>query len=196
MPATRHETVALQSLGIHRRAGKHYSRIADPPMIRRHETQRGVYVLETELWLPRAIDDVFEFFADAFRLEDITPPWLHFHVVTPQPIAMSSGTTIDYRLRLHGLPLRWRSEISAWEPPVRFVDRQLIGPYRLWHHEHTFVEKDNGTLVRDRVDYSVLGGPLIHALFVRRDLERIFSYRQRRLQELLNGPTDGAKIAN
>lgn len=152
-------------------------------MIRRHETQRGTYVLETELWLPRAIDEVFDFFADAYRLEDITPPWLHFHVLTARPISLSTGMTIDYRLRLHGLPLRWRSEISCWEPPFRFVDRQLIGPYRLWHHEHTFVAQDNGTLVRDRVDYAVRGGPLIHALFVRRDLERIFAYRHQRLQE-------------
>lgn len=154
--------------------------------IRRHETERGVYVLETELWLPREINDVFAFYSDAHRLEDITPPWLHFQVKTPKPILMSPGITIDYRLRLHGIPLKWRSEISTWEPPFRFVDQQLIGPYRLWHHEHTFVERDQGTFLRDRVDYSMWGGSLIHSLFVRRDLERIFEYRQQRTIELLS----------
>lgn len=155
-------------------------------VIRRHAG--GKYVLETRIWLPRAIGEVFEFFADAHRLEDITPPWLNFHVVTPKPISMFAGTTIDYKLRLHGLPLKWRSEISVWDPPHRFVDRQLIGPYRLWHHEHTFVEQNGGTLVEDRVDYRVFGGALVHALFVKRDLERIFAYRSERLRTLLCDP--------
>lgn len=153
--------------------------------ISRHPDRRGVYVLETEQWLPRKIGEVFEFFADAFQLEAITPPWLHFHVLTPRPISMIPGAKIDYRLRLHGVPVKWQSEISVWEPPCRFVDRQLHGPYRLWHHEHTFVEHNGGTLVHDRVDYSVPGGPLVHSLLVRRDLERIFSYRRKRLEELL-----------
>jgi ligand-binding SRPBCC domain-containing protein len=156
-----------------------------PSLIRRHPERSGVYILESEQWLPRAIGEVFEFFADAFQLEAITPPWLHFHVLTPRPISLFPGAKIDYRLRLHGIPVKWQSEISVWEPPFRFVDRQLTGPYRLWHHEHTFVEQDGGTLVKDRVDYSVPGGPVVHTLFVRRDLERIFAYRRSRLEELL-----------
>jgi ligand-binding SRPBCC domain-containing protein len=154
-------------------------------LIRRHETRRGVYVLETEQWLPRSIAETFAFFGDALKLEEITPPWLHFHVLTPRPIPMFPGAKIDYRLRLHGVPVTWQSEITVWEPPYRFVDQQLRGPYRLWHHEHTFAEKDGGTWVKDRVDYAVPGGPLAHALFVRRDLERIFAYRRKRLEELL-----------
>ena len=155
------------------------------PVIRRAEDRRG-YVLETELWLPRPLDEVFEFFADAHRLEDITPPWLNFQVLSPKPVPMFAGTVINYRLRLRGLPLKWRSEISVWEPPYRFVDRQLIGPYRWWHHEHTFVEQQDGTLVKDRVDYGVPGGGLIHNLLVKRELERIFRYRQERMVEFLS----------
>jgi len=158
------------------------------PVITRHESLPGTYTLTDELWLPRAIDDVFAFFADAYRLEEITPPWLHFHVQTPQPVPMYPGSLIDYRLRLHGIPIRWRTEISEWEPPYRFVDRQLRGPYRLWRHLHTFEVVNGGTLVRDRVDYSVPGGALVHRLFVRPDLNRIFQYRRQKLEQLLGTP--------
>lgn len=146
-----------------------------------HPTQRGVYQLKAEQWLPRSLDEVFGFFADAYRLQDLTPPFLNFQVLTPRPVEMFPGATIDYRLTLHGVPIRWRSEISEWQPPDRFVDRQLKGPYRLWHHLHTFEAKDEGTLVRDVVDYAVPGGALIHWLMVRRDLMRIFQYRQEQL---------------
>lgn len=155
------------------------------PTIARHESRPGTYVLTDELWLPRPVDEVFSFFADAYRLEEITPPWLHFHVKTPKPVPMFPGSLIDYRLRLHGIPIRWRTEISEWEPPLRFVDRQLIGPYRLWEHLHTFEEKDGGTLVRDRVHYAVPGGSLVHWLFVQPDLLRIFAYRRQKMIEFL-----------
>lgn len=159
-------------------------------IISRHESLPQAYTLKTELWLPRAIREVFDFFADAHRLEEITPPWLRFHVRTPQPVPMFAGTTIDYTLRLHGVPIRWRSEISEWEPPFRFVDRQLRGPYRLWYHRHTFEERDGGTLVKDHVDYAVLGGALVHWLVVKRDLERIFAFRHQRLIEFLGSPSN------
>ncbi|WP_010588343.1 SRPBCC family protein [Schlesneria paludicola] len=146
-----------------------------------HPTQRGTYRLSAEQWLPRPLDEVFEFFADAYRLQDLTPPFLNFQVLTPRPVDMFAGTTIDYRLKLHGIPIRWRSEITEWQPPLRFVDRQLKGPYRLWNHLHTFEMKDGGTLVRDIVDYAVPGGALIHWLMVRRDLMRIFEYRHGQL---------------
>lgn len=150
-----------------------------------HPTIRGAYQLRAEQWLPRPLDEVFSFFADAYRLQDLTPPFLHFQVLTPNPIAMFSGTKIDYRLRLHGIPIRWQSEISEWQPPIRFVDRQLRGPYRLWYHLHTFEEQDGGTLIRDVVDYAVTGGSLIHWLIVRRDLLRIFTYRRQQLERFL-----------
>ena len=101
---------------------------------------------------------------------------------------MRVGTFIDYKLRLHGIPVHWRTEITEWEPPHRFVDRQIRGPYRQWIHTHTFEEKDGGTLVRDRVQYSVPGGwlePLIHRLFVARNVAEIFRYRQMRIKEML-----------
>jgi ligand-binding SRPBCC domain-containing protein len=136
-----------------------------------------------ELWLPRPRDEVFRFFGDATNLEAITPPWVNFHILTPAPIVMRPGTLIDYRLRLHGFPLRWQTEITAWEPSVRFVDEQRRGPYRLWRHTHTFEDKDGGTLCRDRVEYAVWGGALIERLFVRRDVARIFAFRQQALTE-------------
>lgn len=142
----------------------------------------------TELWLPRSREEVFQFFADARNLEVITPPWVRFRILTPTPIEMRAGVLIDYRIAVHGIPLRWRTQIAEWQPPVRFVDVQLSGPYRLWHHTHTFEERDGGTLCGDVVRYWPWGGRLIDRLFVGRDVRRIFQYRARRLRELLRAP--------
>jgi ligand-binding SRPBCC domain-containing protein len=145
--------------------------------------------LEVEFWLPRPRADVFAFFADARHLDSITPAWLHFRTITPAPIKMQVGAIIDYKLRLHGMPVRWRTEITEWAPPYRFVDQQVHGPYREWIHTHSFEEKDGGTLVRDHVRYRVPGGwlePLIHRLFVARDVAEIFRYRQMKIEELMN----------
>jgi len=139
------------------------------------------HTFEAELWLPEKRDTVFSFFADARNLEAITPPWLNFAIVTPEPIAMRVGAQIDYRLRVHRFPVTWTTEISAWEPPFRFVDKQLRGPYRQWIHTHTFEEKDGGTSCRDLVEYAVPGGRLINWLIVRRDVEQIFAYRKEAL---------------
>jgi ligand-binding SRPBCC domain-containing protein len=140
--------------------------------------------LESELWLPRPLDEVFAFFSNAHNLDRITPPWLHFQVLTPPPIPMHVGQRIDYRLRVRGVPIRWQSEITAWEPPHRFVDEQRRGPYRAWIHEHTFEAQDGGTLARDLVQYAVLGGALVNRLFVARDVERIFAFRSEMLREI------------
>ena len=148
------------------------------------------FKIQTELWLPRPRHEVFPFFAEARNLETLTPPWLKFEVLTPAPIAMRPGTLIDYRIRVHGLPIRWRTEIAEWQPPHQFVDVQLRGPYTLWHHTHTFMERDGGTLCLDCVRYRPRGGALINWLFVRRDVERIFQYRQQRMQELLGAKAD------
>ncbi|MBL9138020.1 MAG: SRPBCC family protein [Verrucomicrobiales bacterium] len=142
------------------------------------------YTLQTELWLPRPRSEVFPFFAEARNLEALTPPWLQFEVLTPSPIAMRPGTLIDYRIRVHGFPIRWRTEITEWRPPHRFVDVQLRGPYTLWHHTHRFEEKDGGTLCHDLVRYRPRGGALVYWLFVRRDVQRIFEFRSRKLVEL------------
>ena len=135
------------------------------------------FKLSSELRIPHPIEAVFEFFSDAFNLEKITPPWLHFQVLTPPPIQMAPGTLIDYRLRVRGFPIRWQSAITAWEPPFRFVDEQRRGPYRIWHHEHIFEQLPTGTLVKDEVIYKPLGGSLVNRFFVAPDLRKIFSYR-------------------
>lgn len=138
----------------------------------------GTWRLEAELWVPRSIDEVFSFFAQAENLEELTPSFVGFHILTPRPIAMARGTLIDYRITLHGLPMRWKTEITAWEPPHRFVDTQRRGPYRLWIHEHTFEAREGGTLCRDRIDYRAPGGSWVHRRFVEPDLRRIFAYRR------------------
>ena len=149
-----------------------------------------VHRLEREQLLPLPVDDVFGFFARARNLEAITPAWLRFEVLTPEPLAMAPGTMIDYRLRLHGLPLRWVTRIEEWQANRGFVDRQVRGPYRLWHHRHDFTAVDGGTMVRDLVRYQLPFGPLgalAHVALVRRDLERIFDFRQRAVGRLLQG---------
>ncbi|HEX4068075.1 MAG TPA: SRPBCC family protein [Acidobacteriaceae bacterium] len=146
------------------------------------------YVLERSLFIPRPRDEVFAFFADAFNLERITPPFLRFHILTPAPIAMEAGTLIAYELRLYGVKFRWKTRIAAFEPPHFFVDEQLKGPYRRWVHRHSFAEAPGGTLMRDRVEYALGFGPLgavAHALFVRRSVERIFEYRNATIGEIL-----------
>ncbi len=144
--------------------------------------------LEREQLLNRPLPEVFEFFARAGNLERITPPWLRFGVVTPEPISMAPGTMIEYRLRLRGVPLRWLTRIDEWERDRRFVDRQVRGPYRLWRHQHEFESVRGGTRVRDRVDYELPLGPLGEAAriaFVDGDLRRIFDYRVQAVAQLL-----------
>ena len=142
--------------------------------------------VETRLWLPHGREELFPFFADAHNLEAITPPWLRFAVLTPAPIRMRAGALIDYRLRLHGVPLRWRTEIAVWEPPVRFVDRQVSGPYALWEHEHRFRSVAGGVVMSDHVSYRIRGGGLADRVgdlaVARRDLRRIFEYRRDALE--------------
>lgn len=150
--------------------------------------------LRTRLRVPRPRPEVFAFFADAANLEAITPPWLRFHVATPQPIEMRPGALIEYKLRVHGLPLRWTSEITAWEPPVRFVDEQRRGPYRLWIHEHIFEDAPGGgTFVHDRVRYRVPFGRLANWLLVERDVRKIFTGRSAALLRIFGGNAEDAE---
>jgi ligand-binding SRPBCC domain-containing protein len=135
------------------------------------------FAYSDELVVPAALDEVFPFFADARNLEKLTPEWLRFEVLTDGPIAMAAGTLIDYRIRWRGIPLRWRTEIEVWEPPGRFVDRQIRGPYRLWRHVHLFISREDGTSIVDRVEYAPIGGTLAKRLVVARDVARIFAYR-------------------
>lgn len=142
------------------------------------------FKLTTDQLIEKPREEVFTYFSDAHNLVEITPPWLRFVVLTPRPIKMEVGTLIDYQLKLRGIPVRWQSEITAWEPPNFFADEQRKGPYRCWIHKHTFVETDGGTLVGDAVEYAVLGGQLINKLLVRPDIEKIFEYRSQKLREL------------
>ena len=142
----------------------------------------AIYTLKREQFVPRPLEEVFEFFSDARNLEYITPPWLNFQILTPSPIEIVPGTLLDYRLRWHGLPIAWRTKIVGWNPPRSFVDVQLKGPYRLWHHTHSFAAVSGGTNMVDVVNYELpLGflGSIAHRLGVRRDLERVFDYRMK-----------------
>ena len=145
------------------------------------------HTLRREQRIPRPIEEVFLFFSDARNLAEITPPWLGFRTLTPGPIQIAVGTQIRYRLSLHGVPVSWTTEIRRWDPPRRFIDVQFSGPYQLWHHTHRFEARDGGTRMSDVVRYRLLFGPLgrlVNALVVRRDVEGIFEYRNRRIAEI------------
>ena len=148
------------------------------------------YTLERTQLIPRPLAEVFPFFSDAGNLEAITPAFLQFKILTPRPIPMRAGTFIDYRIRLLGIPMHWRTQIESFDPPHRFTDIQIRGPYRLWHHTHEFLDVPEGTLMTDLVQYQMPLGPigsLAHALWIRRTLERIFDYRFQKVAELLGG---------
>lgn len=147
----------------------------------------SLHVIEREQIVERPLEEVFAFYSEARNLERLTPDWLSFQVLTPAPIEMRAGSRIEYRLRLHGFPVRWVSQIEVWEPGRCFVDRQVRGPYREWHHRHEFEASGSGTTVRDRVRYEMpFGalGELSRRLFVTRDLERVFDYRQAAVAEV------------
>ena len=145
------------------------------------------HTVRREQQVPRPPDEVFDFFSDARNLDEITPPWLGFRTLTAGPIRLAAGTRIRYRLSLHGAPVTWTTEIRRWNPPWRFVDVQVRGPYDLWHHTHRFEPSNGGTRMIDLVRYRLPFGPVgrvVNALIVRRDVERIFDYRKRRIDEI------------
>jgi ligand-binding SRPBCC domain-containing protein len=159
----------------------------------------AIHVFRRELRLDAPPAVVFPFFADARNLEAITPPLLRFRLLTPEPVSMGVGTFLQYALRLHGVPVRWDTLIQEWDPPRRFVDVQVRGPYRLWHHTHELVAVDSGaaTLMRDTVRYALpLGvlGEIARRTVVRRDLEAIFAYRAERVPGLVAGLGAGAPL--
>ena len=152
----------------------------------RIEDRGGVFRLSVERTLAPDPDEVFAFFAEPRNLERITPPWLRFRIVG-QPPPIRRGALIDYRLRLHGIPLAWLTEITDWSPPHRFVDVQRRGPFALWEHEHTFAATAGGTLVRDTVAYSMPLRRLSNRLVVARDLRAIFEYRHAAIPAAVGG---------
>ncbi len=148
------------------------------------------YVFRAEQFVPRPLEEVFEFFSKAENLELLTPQWLNFRILSVAPTAVQKGTLIRYSLRYRIFPIRWTTEIVEWDPPHRFVDVELKGPYKLWHHEHRFIADANGTRISDEVKYELpfgIFGSIAHALKVRRDVETIFAYRTQTVERLF-GP--------
>lgn len=163
-------------------------RPVDPGVLLARIPGMSVHRLSRTHELEGTPEENFPFFADAFNLQSITPPFLHFAVLTPAPITLGTGTVIQYGMRLHGIPVRWVSSIQRWEPPYCFVDTQLRGPYRFWHHTHTFEAlPGERTLMRDEVQYELPFPPLgdLALPLVRRDLEQIFGYRREALEREL-----------
>lgn len=161
------------------------SRVGSDGGLAAQRRPRTISVLRRETVVPQPVDETFAFFADARNLDCLTPDWLGFRILTSTPIEMRPGTVIDYRIRLRGLPIRWRTEITTWDPPFRFVDVQIRGPYRWWHHTHRFEACPNGTRVIDEVEYRAPLAWLIHPLMVNRDLRRIFDFREAALHRCL-----------
>lgn len=149
-----------------------------------YSQERKEYTLESEILLPKPIDEVFAFFSDARNLERLTPSFLQFHIIEPDKISMKIGEFINYKLKLHGIPFAWTSEITSWEAPHRFTDEQRRGPYRYWIHHHMFESRGQSTLVKDYVRYSVFGGYLIEKFFVRQNLEKIFNCRLEQMKSI------------
>ena len=149
--------------------------------------------LRMDTIVPVPVTQTFAFFADAANLERLTPRWINFRILTPRPIAMHEGAVIDYRMALYGLPMPWRTRIDSWEPGVRFVDRQIAGPYRWWRHEHLFEAVDGGTRIIDLVEYAPRAA-IISSRLVRRDVGRIFAFRQGVLAQLLLAEPGHARI--
>jgi ligand-binding SRPBCC domain-containing protein len=141
--------------------------------------------LRAETWVPASLGEVFPFFADANNLQRLTPPWLRFSIRTPDPLRMGGGTRIDYRIHVHGLPIRWQSVISTWEPPHLFVDEQSKGPYKRWVHTHRFFDESGGTRLVDEVHFELYASWIVGPL-VKRDLRRIFSYRHQVLHRIFS----------
>jgi len=139
------------------------------------------YELTDHFIVPAELDRTWDFFSRAENLSRITPPWMHFRILTPGPMELQKDSLIDYSIKLHGLPMRWRTRIIDWTPPHQFIDLQLRGPYTLWHHQHTFTQHEEGTACTDRVIYKLPGGPLgpvVHAAKIRGMLKEIFRYRR------------------
>ncbi len=140
-----------------------------------------------ETFVPFSTEEIFDFFSKPENLNLLTPDSLRFRILSALPLEMKQGTIIDYSIKLGAIPFKWRTEITAWEPPFRFVDTQLKGPYRVWIHEHTFIPKDSGTIVRDSVSYLAPGWiiePVIHRLLIKNKLEDIFDYREKKLKSI------------
>ena len=146
-----------------------------------------VFKLETKQFIRRPLEEVFGFFSRPENLVVITPAKLHFEILTPSPLEMKQGAVIDYTIKLSKVPIHWRSLITTYDPPFKFVDEQIKGPYSFWHHTHIFKEVPDGVEIYDEVHYSIPFGPLgsfLHALWIKKDLNHIFEYRKDVIENL------------
>ena len=154
------------------------------------------YVFRAEQFVPQPLDEVFKFFSKAENLELLTPKWLNFHILSVAPTPVQKGTLIRYSLRYRIFPISWTTEIIEWNPPHRFVDVQLKGPYKLWHHEHRFIAEGSGTRIADEVQYLLpfgIFGSIAHALKVKKDVETIFAYRTEAVKRLFGSAVSSLK---
>ncbi len=148
------------------------------------------HILEFRVWLPRPREEVFPFFAEPRNLARLDPPWLRLTLLSAPPDPLEAGAVFDFRIRWLGIPFRWRALIREYDPPYRFVDVQVRGPYARWEHRHLFRAEKGGTWVEDRITYRLPLGPLgrlLHTLWVGRQLAAVFAHRRRRLEELFPG---------
>jgi len=151
------------------------------------------FFFEKEIYIDLAVPEVFDFFSRAENLEKVTPRQLQFQILTPLPIDMKAGSIIDYKLKVHHIPVSWQTEISEWNPPHRFTDIQVKGPYRKWIHQHIFEKSGNGTRMKDLLEYAIPGGflsSIINQVLVRKDIESIFIYREKRYREIFQIKSD------
>ncbi len=154
------------------------------------------HLFQRTVWLPAGRDHIFDFFSRPENLQLVTPRWLDFRILTPLPVEMKVGALFDYRIRLYGVPVTWRAKITAWDPPRRFEDTQLAGPYTIWIHEHLFEPENGGTRMTDRIRYRSRGGPvepLVNSLFVRSRLEKIFAFREEAFRQLFTESRDSRR---
>ena len=149
---------------------------------------KDLFYISFKQWVPQKIERVWDFVSKAENLEKITPPWLNFKIDTMSDDKIKKGTKINYSLKLHGIPIKWRSNISTWKPKSEFVDHQEKGPYKVWYHRHLFKEIQDGTLIEDRIDYTLPFFPFGQAAFpfVKNDLIKIFEYRKKATFEEVN----------
>jgi len=148
------------------------------------------YNLEFEQFIDLPIEDVFDFFSKPENLSLITPPRLRFDILTPTPLEMKEGQLIDYSLKiLYLIKLHWRTLITDYQKPYKFIDQQIKGPYTLWHHTHTFEEKNGGTLIKDSLQYVIPFGWIgraIHFIYIKHDINGIFQYRHKILNDIFS----------
>lgn len=145
------------------------------------------YFFKQEIHIPQPLETVFQFFSNAENLNRLTPPHLDFKILTRLPIIMTKGTLIDYQLKIYHFPVKWKTEITVWEPSYRFIDSQIKGPYKKWIHEHKFETVGDNTKMTDTVEYAIPGGifsPAINNVFVRRDIQKIFDFREEQLLKI------------